>query len=660
MSLIKIALLASLLVGSLSASGKPNILFIFCDDLGYGEIGVFHQNERAKTGKPAISTPHLDKLAHDGIQLRAHYAPAPVCAPSRASLFLGRHQGNSPIRNNQFDKALPDQPNLANTLQHAGYRTALIGKYGLQGKGSKAKSWKAYPNKRGFDYFLGGVRHRDGHEHYPFDKIHNHKKRTEIWEQDQEISKNLKGCYTTDLFTAASKRFIIEHNKNYPDQPFFLFLSYDTPHAATQIATSPYPESFGVNGGIQWLGVPDRMINTARGKPDSYLHPDYADKDWPMTPKRHASSIRRIDNSVADLRQTLTDLGLADNTIVIFTSDHGPTKESYIKEPLDPQFFGSYGPFTGIKRDCWEGGIRPGALAAWPDKIKPGSITNSPSQMHDWLATFCDAAGTQTPAVADGVSLIPTLTGKADAPVSTIYVEYNNHRSTPSYSDFPKSRQGAKRHQMQAIREGNLKAVRYNTKSHTDPFLVFDLIKDPAEKHNLAGKDGIPPQIYWQTTVARLHGKESSAERPYDAIPIPAITSKTKTAGIHRRQKEGKTPYAIRIPASSTAEKTSTLSTHSITGNTQFSGYINIDADGHYEFSLSQNTKAVFRLHGILVLDTDSTEPAHKTRRLNLKAGLHPFTLNVRSSGSAIPSPLMWQEPTSDKATHIPAGALFN
>ena len=660
MRLIKKLLLAGLLASPLSAAEKPNILFIFCDDLGYGDLGVFYQNARAKTGQPSFKTPHLDTLAHDGIQMRAHYAPAPVCAPSRASLFLGRHQGNSPIRNNQFDKALPNQPNLANTLKHAGYRTALIGKYGLQGKGNSASSWQAYPTNRGFDYFLGGVRHKDGHEHYPFDKVHNKKRRTEIWEQNKEISKDLKGCYTTDLFTAASKRFLVEHSKNHPDQPFFLFLSYDTPHAAAQIATSPYPENFGVNGGIQWLGEPGKMINTTEGKPDSYIHPDYANTGWTMTPKRQASSIRRIDNSVADIRQTLTDLGLAENTLVIFTSDHGPSKESYLKEPLEPSFFGSYGPFTGIKRDCWEGGIRPGALAAWPNKIKPKSITDSPSQMHDWLATLCDVAGAPTPALADGVSLIPSLTGAADAPTSTIYVEYNQNKSTPSYPDFPKARQGAKRNQMQVVREGNLKAIRYNTKSATDAFLVFDLAKDPAEKHNLAGKDGIPSQEHWQTVVARLHGKESSAIRPYDDVAIPAISKETKTSGIHRRQSDGKTPYAVRIPTSAAAETVTTLSTKAITGNTQFSGYINVDSDGRYAFSLTEGTKAVFRLHGILVLDTDSAQPAHKVRKLNLKAGLHPFTLNVRSSGTAIESPLMWKNSKADSATKIPSAALFN
>ena len=660
MILLKRLLIASLLASPLLAADKPNILFIFCDDLGYGDIGVFYQNERAKTGKPSFSTPHIDRLAHDGIQLRAHYAPAPVCAPSRASLFLGQHQGNAPIRNNQFDKALPNQPNLASTLKQAGYHTALIGKYGLQGEGTTANTWPAYPTKRGFDYFLGGVRHKDGHEHYPFDKIHHKQKRTEIWEQGKEISSDLKGCYTTDLFTAASKRFLVDHSKNHSDKPFFLFLSYDTPHAATQLATSPYPEGFGVKGGIQWVGESGKMINTANDKPDSYIHPDYADKEWSMTPKRYASSIRRIDNSIADIRQTLTDLGLAENTIVIFTSDHGPSRESYLKERLSPPFFGSYGPFTGIKRDCWEGGIRPGALAAWPHKIQPKSITESPSQMHDWLATLCDVAGAPTPAVADGVSLIPTLTGQENPPASTIYVEYYQNKNTPKYPEFPKARQGAKRNQMQVVRQGNFKAIRHNTKSPEHAFLVFDLSKDPAEKNNLAGKPNVPSQAHWLAAAARLHGKESSAKRPYDDVAIPPLTVEKTVAGVLRRSSKGQTPYASRIPNSAASNVVTELSTEEMTGNTQFSGYIKVNDEGNYHFSLSEGTKAVLRIHSILVLETDSEQPTNRSRKLNLKPGLHPFTLNVRTSGTAVKSPLHWKTPNTETAAPVPAAALFH
>ena len=610
---------------SLSAAERPNILFILCDDLGYGDVGVFYQNSRG-TGQPSFKTPHIDQLAKEGMQLRAHYAPAPVCAPSRASLFLGQSQGNAPVRNNQFDKALPDQPTLASTLKQAGYSTGLIGKWGLQGKVDQSKQnpegWPSYPTKRGFDYFLGYVTHVDGHEHYPFENIHmkKRKKKTKLWEQGEEISGKLKGCYTTDLFTAASKRFLVLHQKNTPQKPFFLTLSYDTPHAATQIATMPYPDGFGVKGGIQWLGEKGKMINTANDSVNSYIHPDYQEEDWQNVSKRYASSIRRIDNSVADVVQTLKDLKLDQNTLIVFTSDHGSSKESYIKERLDPSFFQSFGPFTGIKRDCWEGGIRPGAIARWPAKIKAGTITESPSQMQDWMPTFCEIAKTSTPAIADGVSLIPTLTGEGSEG-SEIYVEYRVGGKTPSCEQFPKARAGQKRGEMQAIRQGKYKAIRYNIKSGNEPFLVFDLTKDPAEANDLAGKPGVPDQQHWLAAVARHHHKNPSAKRPYDGVEIaPFIGVKTQAGMRVTEAKVGPgatTKYVSR-------------------DSYQLSGFISVDQAGEYTFSVAKGVKGILRIHKINVLDTDSNEAYPNDNTLNLGGGLHPFTLFLKERPTSL------------------------
>jgi len=631
------------------AKGKPNILFIFCDDLGYGDVGVFYQNSR-KDSQPKIKTPHIDQLAKEGIQLRAHYVGAPVCAPSRATLFLGQSQGNAPIRDNQFDKALPDQPTLASTLQQAGYHTGLIGKWGLQGKVGKdekgkkskgtSKSWPSYPTKRGFDYYLGSVAHRDGHEHYPFDLVHFHKNKqpVPVWEQDNEISSGLKGCYSTDLFTAASKRFLVNHSKKSPDKPFFLLLSYDTPHAATQIATMPYPKGFGVNGGVQWVGKSGEMINTAHpktAKVDSYIHPDYADKDWKDVSKRYASSIRRVDNSVADLVQTLKDLKLHDNTLIVFSSDHGPSQESYIKQRLEPGFFQSFGPFTGIKRDCWEGGIRPGAIAKWPGKIKPGSITEVPSQMQDWMATFCDAAGVSIPAIADGVSIIPTLTGKTGQQVKPVYVEYNVGGNTPNCPQFPAARKKAKRGQMQVVRVGDLKAIRYNVKSANDPFMVFDLTKDPTESKNLAGKAGIPNQQYWLDTVSRLHHKNDSAKRPYDGMLITAVKSSgTRVGALFTSAKAGaSTDYLSRDSA-------------------QINGYIKVDKAGKYTFSFAKGVKGILRIHELHTLDTATKEVYPNNNKLNLGKGLHPFTIYLEKEAKASDI-LLWKTAEMKEATAI-------
>jgi len=628
-------ILATTITIAAHAAEKPNIVFIFVDDLGYGDIGVFYQNQR-KAGEPRLHTPHLDQLAKDGIQLRHHYCPAPVCAPSRASLFLGQHQGNAPIRDNQFDKALPNQPSLASTLKQAGYSTALIGKWGLQGKGKDAKSWPAYPTKRGFDYFLGGVRHRDGHEHYPFDGVHFKNKKTEVWHNDKQINAGLKGCYSTDLFTAASKKWIIDHKKNSPDKPFFLFLAYDTPHAATQLATCPYPKGFGVNGGIQWLGKSGKMINTANDTPDSYLHPDYKDKDWKDVSKRFASSIRRIDNGVADIRQTLTDLGLADNTLVVFTSDNGPSKESYIRQPLNPSFFDSFGNMTGIKRDCYEGGIRVGALAAWPAAIKPNSISTTPSQMHDWMPTFCEMAKVSIPAKSDGVSILPTLTAKGEQSASTIYTEYVNGRSTPSYSEFPETLRKNKRGQMQAVRIGKYKAIRYNTKGADTAFKVFDVVADSREANNLAGKPGVPSQADWEKVVSRLHRANSSAKRPYDNAPMAAVEVKSEKPGAKLTNGKTSTKYVSRDSA-------------------KVSGFIKVDKTSTYTFGIKG--KGILRIHGVLAADTDSTEPTAPTGELNLEAGYHPFTLYLADKADT--KALLFGA-TGEATKPIPATMLFH
>ncbi len=632
--------LASLcLSNSVQAEERPNILFIFCDDLGFGDVGVFYQNSR-KAGQPSFKTPHIDQLAKEGIQLRAHYVGAPVCAPSRATLFLGQSQGNAPVRDNQFDKALPDQPSMASTLQQAGYHTGLVGKWGLQGSKDKSKSgvdaWPSYPTRRGFDYFLGYVLHVDGHEHYPFENIHLKKrgKTAQVWEQNEEIRSKLKGCYTTDLFTAASKRFLVSHKKNTPDKPFFLVLSYDTPHAATQIATMPYPAGFGVNGGIQWTGKPGQMINTANDSPDSYIHPDYVKQNWRDVSKRYASSIRRIDNSVADLVQTLKDLDMDENTLIVFTSDHGPSMESYIEEGLKPEFFQSFGPFTGIKRDCWEGGIRPGAIARWPREIKPGGVTESPSQMQDWMPTFCEIAKTSIPAIADGVSLIPALKGTENEG-SEIYVEYSQHGKTPKHQQYPKARAGAKRGQMQVIRQGKYKAIRYDIKKANDPFLVFDLTKDPAEAHDLAGKPGVPDQAHWMAAVSRHHHKNPTAKRPYDGMKIAAIVASNTQAGVKVTEAKAKANYASR-------------------DSYQLSGYIRVDQAGKHTFSLVDGAKGILRIHKINVLDTDSNEAYPNDNTLNLAAGFHPFTLYLRDE-PASQNVILWKAKGAGEFKAVPA-----
>ncbi len=224
-------------------TSRPNIIFILCDDLGYGDVGAFYQNERAaqhNPGVPFFSTPHIDTLARDGVKVQQHYCAAPVCAPSRASLLTGLTQGHANVRDNQFDKALADTHTLGTVLQRAGYATAAIGKWGLQGRakaggaetdeaGSAAR-WPAYPTKRGFDFYFGYVRHKDGHFHYPKED------KREVWENSSEISAGLNLCYTTDLFHGPSQK--MDYRSNGSSSAATVLPVSRLRHAARQVAES--------------------------------------------------------------------------------------------------------------------------------------------------------------------------------------------------------------------------------------------------------------------------------------------------------------------------------------------------------------------------------------------------------------------------------------
>lgn len=237
-----LALAVATMIGA-EVPARPNIVFIVADDLGYGDVGVLWQNRRAEMGgprSPAFATPRLDALAREGVVLRHHLSAAPVCAPSRASLLSGRTQGHASVRDNQFDRGLGETVTLGSVLRAGGYATAAIGKWGLQGgnglpnpardrsveaKRAEWETWTGYPTRRGFDYFYGYVRHRDGHFHYPKEDGR------EVWENDREVSVGLDLCYTADLFTAQAKRWISAQRAQQPERPFFLYLAYDTPHA---------------------------------------------------------------------------------------------------------------------------------------------------------------------------------------------------------------------------------------------------------------------------------------------------------------------------------------------------------------------------------------------------------------------------------------------
>ena len=704
---LTLAATASLPAAAASSSGiphSPNIIFILADDLGYGDLGVFFQNARRAAGDrsaPSHSTPQLDRMAAEGARLTHHYCPSPVSAPSRASFLSGLHQGHANVRDTQFDKALADNHTVATVLQRAGYSTAIIGKWGLHGEDRnrdaalpRTSDWPAHPLKRGFDYFYGFLRHVEGHEHYPKEQLYFAAKAKNrgplvIWENHANVTAGLDKCYTTDLFTARAKQWIIDHKNTAPDKPFFVFLSYDTPHAVLELPAQAYPAGGGLTGGLQWLGAPGRMINTASGTPDSWTHPDYASATYdhdrnPATPeipwtgvsKRHATSVRRIDDAVGDLLQTLRDLGIDQNTIVIFTSDNGPAQESYLPEPHTPEFFGGFASFDGIKSDTWEGGLRVPAIARWPGSIPAGGEYAAPCAAWDWLPTFADLAGLPPPANADGISLAPGLTGRgATAPRGHLYFEYRNKSRTPAYASFEPSRRGRVRGHMQAIRLGDLMAVRYDINGARDDFEIYDVVRDPKQTRDLgaAGAAHAGLQARLKALALQSRRPDPDAPRPYDNDLVPKVENPESPAlapGLAWRCHEGDFPW---VPGRAAPRPASEGGTSEITGAFDLSsviaaivspagdnakntggknkcivltGLLRVPADGEYTFSHTGAAAAILRLHDATLIDADYGRAPDlvKTGVVRLQAGLHPFKLTCLASRESLPA-LKWSGP---------------
>lgn len=674
---------------------RPNIIFILADDLGVGDVGAFFQNARRAAGnKAAHLTPELDKLAAGGARLTNHYCAAPVCAPSRASLMSGVHQGHANVRDNQFDKAIENNHTLATVLHQAGYATAAIGKWGLPGRAEKGPpNWPAHPLNRGFDFYFGYMRHADGHEHYPkeapYKKIQRARQAAkkgaptgeeaddtapsiqgvEVWDNRTEISAQLDKAYTADLFTARAKKWIVEQQQAKPGQPFFLYLAFDTPHAILQLPTQAYPAGGGLKGGLQWLGTPGHMINTASGEIDSWMHPDYAhatydgatpDLPWPEVYKRYATSVRRIDDAVGDLRQLLHDLKLEENTLVVFSSDNGPSIESYLPEKITPEFFSSYGPYDGIKRDLWEGGTRTPTIVRWPAKIPAGRIVAEPSAHWDWLPTFAEVAGLPAPARADGVSLLPALTGQgSQRGREYLYFEYQQAQRTPGFPGFEPGHRNRLRQQMQALRVGDYVGVRYDVKSADDDFEIYQVTTDPKETKNLASE---PAQAGLQQRLKDLalqaRRPDAGAPRPYDSAFVPAVdvAKAGLQPGLSWQRFEGATPW---VPAAQGMKATANGRAAGLdlaapaakspkAFATVFTGYLEVPADGEYTFSLTADTGAELRLHDATVIDADFGYIGGSTREgtIRLKAGLHPFRLTTRHTGAAKPAlALTWAGP---------------
>ncbi len=646
------ALLFILGVTSLMAQkDKPNIIFILTDDLGYGDVGILFQKQRDGI---QIKTPELDQMAMAGTIMNRHYCPAPICAPSRASLITGMHQGHSNVRNYQFDKAIEDNWNFANTLQKAGYHTIHLGKYGLQGGGNSPEKWAAYPTKRGFDYFYGYVRHVDGHQHYPanFWKLgdnKSHQQKKQVWENNDEVSGGLDKCYTADLWTAKAKQLIMREARENPKRPFFMYLAYDTPHAALQLPTVAYPDGKGVNGGLQWLGKPGRMINTAEGTIDHYRDPHYTGKSLTDVAERFATSITRIDHCVGDILQTLKDLKIDRKTIVIFSSDNGPHSEVYIKgERWNPSVFESAGRFKGSKGSSHEGGLRVPTFAWGPSRIKAGQKSNTPSQFHDWMATFCDYAGVEAPARIDGVSLLPTLHQSGKQRKGVVYVEFNNQ---------------------QGIYLDGYKGLRMKTTDHAVDFDIFNTIDDEPESRNLAETSGefIRLQKRMKDEVLRIRMPNRHAKKSYDDESVPGLDVEEGdlSRGVAVKSYLGEwnwvPEFTQMISKAGFIKKAIDLESLPAKENAGllFSGYIQIPEPGDWTFHCRAAGGLIFKIHSKLVIDGDyKYDGSEISATVKLDQGLHPYRLYYRTSDREPALSLQWEGPNIAKGA-IPADAFL-
>jgi len=413
--------------------GKPNLIFILADDLGYGDLGCY--------GQSRISTPHLDRMAAEGMRFTQHYAGGTVCAPSRCALMTGRHTGHCTVRGNVDVLMKPGELTLAGLLKQAGYATACVGKWGIGHPVSPED-----PHRHGFDHFFGYLSMWHAHNYYP-DFLWRDREKVPLrnvvqnpekyYKPGQESLVGLareKRDYSHDLFTQEALDYLGRQ-----EGPFFLFLPYTIPHANNEAP------AFGAHG----LEVPD--------------YGPYADRDWPEPEKGKAAMITRLDRDLGRLLAALKQRGLDENTLVFFTSDNGPHKEGGV----DPDFFDSNGPLRGIKRDLYEGGIRVPLLARWPGRIEPGSVSNHIGAFWDFLPTFAELAGVEPPAETDGISLLPALLGRPQRAHEFLYWEFHEGSSK------------------QAVRLGRWKAVRMAPSRSLE---LYDLESDLGEQHNVAGR----------------------------------------------------------------------------------------------------------------------------------------------------------------------------
>ena len=412
---------------------RPNIIFILSDDVSYRDFSCL--------GQQHFQTPHIDRLCHEGAHFTQAYAGSPECAPSRASLITGLHMGHCTVRCNGSvrgqEHLLASDVTVADVLKQAGYATGFVGKWGIGHEGSDG-----IPTRQGFDSFFGYLDQHHAHNFYPTFLVRDGERVSlpNVVPKEGKYGQGVaseKVAYSHDLFTEEALAFL-EREK---DGPFFLCLTWTIPHANNE-------------AGKKGMEVPELG--------------EYAEKDWPDPEKGFAAMVDRMDRDVGRILARLEELGLAEDTLVLFTSDNGPHSEGGHRS----DFFDSNGRLSGQKRDLLEGGIRVPTIARWPGRVPAGTSSDHLGAFWDLLPTFAELAGASdaVPPSCDGISLAEALT----APDET-----HRDAAEPLYWAFYERGGG------RALIRELWKVI--EQPMHT-PVRLYDLEADVAEEHDLAAE----------------------------------------------------------------------------------------------------------------------------------------------------------------------------
>jgi len=432
---------------------QPNIIYINTDDWGIGKVPCYKMD---KASEKIIRTPNIDKLLADGMFFTNSYAANAVCGPSRCSLLTGKHPGHAVWRANcktpPMQPWLPKEPMLGQVARDAGYSTAGFGKLSAGGTDTPENI-----TKYGWDYWLGFLGHIDCRDFYS-SYIWENGKKIDLEKNNKEALKGTvitgkgksakggvvpdgKGTFIEDLYTDKIIEFIKKNTRSassgQEDKPFFIYFASTVPHG-------------GPPGGMRVPSI------------EGY------DKNPEMTLKEqiYCALMTRHDKNVGRIRKAVEDLGIAENTIILWTSDNGD-EDSYYERT---KTFDGNGPYRKYKRYLYEGGIRTPLIAYWPGTIKPGSKSDLITSQIDLMPTLSDGGGKPITDAMDGISILPTLRGEPDKQTKRDYL----------YWEF------YERGRQQAVRMGKWKGYRLNGPGN--PVELYNLGEDSAEEKNLASQ----------------------------------------------------------------------------------------------------------------------------------------------------------------------------